>query len=261
MPFLPSLLEYTPQALETKLQLITSHLAEFQIIQKSPDEKIYLHLDFVLAEFAASRNIEPGNSPDVVLELIHKYFHDQKLVCNSHFMGSAKDTARVLEFFKTYNWNPNWKFVLYVGHEFVEEFEKEIKPLAISPSGEVHEPLSTPSASLPPLKRGNNQGQIPNRIKIGAWLDLDQYDLNTKFELQDYLLMTVYAGKSGQKLTEEVRLNTLNIIQKNPELSFTIDGGWAINDELKELNLDIKNKLSVVSYTSFWKEFEKLITK
>jgi hypothetical protein len=240
MPFLPSLLEYTPSALEAKLQLIKNHSGEFQAIQKSPDGKIYLHLDFVLQEFAASRSVEPGNGPQVVFDLIHKYFHDQKIVCNSHFMGSEADTAEVLEFLKTYDWNPNWEHVFYVGQKFVQDFETQLKL---------------------PLVKGLAAKLTGVTLKIGVWLDLDEYNLNTKFELQDYLLMTVFAGKSGQKLTEEVRMQTLKIVQKNPDVKFTIDGGWTVTDELNELEPVEINCLNIVSYSSFWKEFEKLVIK
>ena len=71
--------------------------------------------------------------------------------------------------------------------------------------------------------------------------------------------MTVYAGKSGQKLTEQVRLDTLQLIQKNPGINFTIDGGWAVTDQLEEINLVQKNKLNIVSYSSFWKELDQLL--
>jgi hypothetical protein len=245
MPFLPSLLEYTPADLQAKLELIQKNPTEFQQIQKVTDDKIYLHLDFVLPEFAADRNVQAGNGPDVVFGLINKYFRDKKVVCNSHFMSSAKDTADVLDFFQTYSWNPNWEYILYVGPEFVESFSV----------------LNKLETEIPLFPKGvaRSDGvldQIPNnpKIKIGAWLDLDQYDTETKFELQDYLLMTVFAGKSGQKLTPEVRSSCLKVVESNPNASFTIDGGWTVLDELSELKLEQKNKLNVVSYSSFWKE-------
>lgn len=245
MPFVPSLLEYSPRDLQVKLELIKNNLNAFNQIQAGVNDKIYLHLDFVLPEFATSRNVQPGNSPKVVFDLIDDYFQGQKVVCNSHFMGSKADTQIVLEFFQNYNWNPNWEYILYVGKEFVNEFESV---LPYSPSQIGYQPL--------------NKGQLPvqvSNLKIGMWLDLDQYDYKTKFELHDYLLMTVFAGKSGQKLTDKVRLNTLKIIQNNPEVAFTVDGGWTVVDDLKELGLEQKNILNVVSYSSFWNEFEKII--
>jgi hypothetical protein len=250
MPFLPSLLEYTPQDLESKLVLIKNNPIEFQTIQKAVDEKIHLHLDFVLPDFASERNVQPGNSPKIVFDLIHKYFHEQKVVCNSHFMGSPKDTSQVLEFFQSYNWNPNWEYILYVGQEFVANFN-------------LFKNSNTSDCHLERSERSYLVGEnTPNktRLKIGAWLDLDQYDIKTKFDYQDYLLMTVFAGKSGQKLTPEVRSNCLKVIENNPDINFTIDGGWTVLDELSELNFEQKNKLNVVSYSSFWKEFEKTIS-
>jgi hypothetical protein len=247
MPFLPSLLEYSPQALELRLQSITEHRSKFQVVQKSPNDRIYLHLDFVLPQFADSRSVEAGNSPEVVLVMIDQYFGDQKVVCNSHFMGLDKDVDEVLKFFETYSWNPNWEYIFYVGREFLADFESKFKIFTqdkVNLLGDLHITQS--------------QITVNPKIRVGVWLNFDQYNAETKFELKDYLLMTVFAGKSGQKLTEQVRLNTLKIVSKNPDVNFTIDGGWTVVDELAEISLEQQNTLAVVSYSSFWKEFEKL---
>ena len=63
--------------------------------------------------------------------------------------------------------------------------------------------------------------------------------------------MTVVAGKSGQKLTQENRQSALDLVQKFPQKKFLVDGGWSVG--WKE---DFDN-LEVVSYSGFWKEFEK----
>jgi hypothetical protein len=251
MPFLPSLLEYSLLDLQNKLELIKNNLAQVQFIQKSPDGKIYLHLDFVLPEFAASRSVQPGNDPKIVFDLINKYFKDQKIVCNCHFMGTKGDVDIVIKFFETYNWNPNWEYILFVGQEFVTEFE------------ELTLPLDKKESKQDSLATYYSNGLVAKptgvSIKIGTWLDFDQYSLQTNFEERDYLLMTVVAGKSGQKLTKEVRLNTLQLIQNNSDTNFTIDGGWAVTDILIELTDEQKNNLNVVSYSSFWKELEKVL--
>jgi Ribulose-phosphate 3 epimerase family len=236
MPFLPSLLEYSPQNLETKLELIKKYPQVFQIIQKSSDDKQYLHLDFVLPEFAAARDVQSGNSPKIVFDLVTKYFQDQQIVCNCHFMGSANDSTEVLKFFETYNWNPNWKYILYVDPAFVSQFLK----LGIVAKG--------------------LQNKTTN-VRIGTWLDLDQYSLDTKFELTNILLMTVYAGKSGQKLTDEVRSNCLKIVKSNSTIDFTVDGGWSVADETIELNKEQIATLNIISYSSFWNQFLELVNK
>ncbi len=223
MLFLPSLLEYSTASLQTKLELIKDNLTKFQAVQKSADQKIYLHLDFVLPDFAASRFVQSGNDPKIVFDLIDSHFYGQKVVCNSHFMGLTNDIKGVLAFFKSYSWNLNWEYILYVGQEFLQDFEQ--------------------------FKKFDN-------LKVGIWLDLDQYNVETKFELSDYLLMTVLAGKSGQKLAIDTRSKTLEIVKQNPNINFTIDGGWSVDDEVSELSLKQKNNLSVVSYSSFWKAFE-----
>jgi pentose-5-phosphate-3-epimerase len=230
MPFIPSLLEYSATELESKLLLIKNNSVEFAKIQKSTDSRTHLHLDFVLPQFAQSRGVEPGNSPEVVFDLISKYFKNSKVVCNAHFMGLKKDNLQLQEYFKNYDFNPNWEYILHFGSEFAQDFRD--------------------------FERSNSN------VQFGVWLDLgdwnDEYDVD-EHKTHNILLMTVIAGKSGQKLTPQNRLKALQFAIKNSNLNITIDGGWSVTDELLELK-DSKKQPTIVSYSSFWKELENLIT-
>ncbi len=237
MPFLPSLLEYTPQNLEIKLELIKDNLKDFRIIQKSSDNKIHLHLDFVLQQFAINRNIEPSNSLQIVFNMVNKYFGDQKIVCNCHFMGSFIDIMEILTYLKTKEatkeFNSNWEYMFYFGKDMI--------------------------GMIGYFDSMNNN----KNLKAGLWLDFDEWEIlkfsENFFNIKNYLLMTVIAGKSGQKLTSNNRSQALEIIKNNSDLNFTIDGGWSVGDELLELDMESKNKLSIISYSSFWDQFDTMI--
>jgi hypothetical protein len=223
MPFLPSLLEYTPQDLETKLKLICADKESFLRYQKSEDGKIYLHLDFVLSEFALSRNVGHGNIESTVFDLIEKYFADDQLYLSIHLMGLEKDLEFSFDFLldklSNYVFEYDWVGEIFVARDFVDEFKT--------------------------IEECSN-------FKVGEWLDLGEWNKETKFETnENYLLMTVVAGKSGQKLLEEDKNLMFEIANTYPESIFTVDGGW-------NLELEPKENLKIVSYSSFWKGFEAL---
>ncbi len=113
--------------------------------------------------------------------------------------------------------------------------------------------------------------------------------LKQELQITNYLLMTVVAGKSGQKLTAQNKQEVLEVVRKNPEIDFIVDGGWSLEfrSEIKNEELKIKNgrrdllveaeltpdlldrgdgcglkqelqNLQIVSYSSFWNEFSVL---
>jgi hypothetical protein len=218
MPFLPSLLEYTPQDLESKLKLICSDKESFMKYQKSDDGKIYLHLDFVLPEFALSRGVDRGNLESTVFDLIEKYFADDQLYLSIHLMGLDKDLEFSFDFLldklSNYVFEYDWVGEIFVAKDYVEEF------------------ITIEECS---------------NFKVGEWLDLGEWNKESKFEAdENYLLMTVVAGKSGQKLLEEDKSLMFEIAKNNPESNFTVDGGWNLESEPKE-------NFKIVSYSSFWK--------
>ncbi len=221
MPFLPSLLEYSPLELETKLKLICKDKPKFKEFQKSKDDKIHLHLDFVLPEFALSRNVAHGNLESTVFELLEKYFAEDELYLSIHLMGLHKDLEYSFDFLldklSNYVFEYDWVGEIFVPLVYVEEFKT--------------------------IEECSN-------FVVGQWLDLGEWNDETKFESeQNYLLMTVVAGKSGQKLSDENKDLTLKLASENPESKFTVDGGWS-------LEVEPKDNLQIVSYSSFWKGFE-----
>jgi hypothetical protein len=104
------------------------------------------------------------------------------------------------------------------------------------------------------------------KYKIGAWIDLNQWfktDENGKPQkpiildlpnIHSVLVMTVQAGKSGQKLTPDVEKALSKFVEKNSEMSyFVIDGGW--NKGKAQEFIDKNNPQSnvdFVSYSGFW---------
>jgi hypothetical protein len=221
MPFLPSLLEYSPQDLESKLKLICSDKESFLKYQKSEDGKIYLHLDFVLPQFALSRNVKQGNLESIVFESLEKYFADDQLYLSIHLMGLDKDLDFSFDFLldklSNYVFEYDWVGEIFVSRDYLDEFKT--------------------------IEECSN-------FKIGEWLDLGQWNKETVYETnENYLLMTVTAGKSGQKLLEEDKNLMFEIANTYPESNFTVDGGWNLESEPKE-------NLKIVSYSSFWKGFE-----
>lgn len=220
MPFLPSLLEYSPQELESKLELIRKDKEKFMEFQKSEVGKIHLHLDFVLPEFAISRSVEPGNLESKVFELLEQYFAEDQLYLSIHLMGLQNDLEFSFDFLldklSKYVFEYDWVGEIFVPKDYIEDFKT--------------------------IEECSN-------FKVGEWLDLGEWDSETKFEPDhNYLLMTVVAGKSGQKLSDENKALTLEIAEQNPESSFTVDGGW-------NLETQPKDNLQIVSYSSFWNNF------
>jgi pentose-5-phosphate-3-epimerase len=224
MPFLPSLLEYTNLDLDQKLTKIKNNQKNFLELQKSPDKKLYLHLDFVLPEFAKNRNVKPSNLESVVFELLEKYFGESDLYLSIHLMGTKND----LDF--------SFDFLLEKLSSLVFENENW--------TGEIFVP-ETEFVGFLDIQEYTN-------FRIGTWFDLGKYSPNSQFEnQQSYLLMTVLAGKSGQKLSTQTKTQTLQIVNQNPKSNFTLDGGWGLSQELPA-------NLSIVSYSTFWQEFDKV---
>jgi hypothetical protein len=220
MPFLPSLLEYSEQDLESRLKSIVAGKKKFMDFQKSVDGKIYLHLDFVLPEFAVSRSVQHGNLEEVVFDLLEKYFLEDQLFLSIHLMGLHNDIEYsfdfLLERLSRYVFENDWVGEIFVPAEYIEEY-KSI--------------------------------QECSNFKIGEWLDLGQWNAKTTFEAdENYLLMTVLAGKSGQQLSNENKNLAFEVASNNPESNFTVDGGWNLESETKQ-------NLKIVSYSSFWKGF------
>jgi pentose-5-phosphate-3-epimerase len=225
MFFLPSLLEYSKESLQEKLIITKANLEKFKNLQKSQNlQKSFFHLDFVLNEFAKDRKIMESLGLKDVVEVLKKYFVKENLDLSVHFMGSTSDLNSLTKVLAEFNFPKNWEITIFVPAKFVNYFGNNLKP---------------------------NQ-------KIGIWLDLEEwqnFDFRQNLDVKNYLLMTVKAGKSGQKLIPEIAKKTIEIAQNNVDLEFILDGGWSI--EFKNSDKNVK----IVSYSSFWKEFMQSLNK
>jgi pentose-5-phosphate-3-epimerase len=219
--FLPSLLEYSTESLTHKLDLILGDFEQFNKLTKSNNtKKIHLHLDFVLPQFAKDRFVMKSLSTDSLFEVLQSKCADKKLVLSLHLMGDSEDLATIYNFFESYSFNSNWEYLFFVPEKYID------------------------------LWQNSEFGKHQN-VESGIWLDLDQWQ-DHKLTAKNYLLMTVFAGKSGQKLTPEIQAKVLELVQKNPDKQFILDGGWSVDDT------NYPENCQIVSYSSFWKTFEAL---
>ena len=236
--FLPSLLEYSQLELIKKLELTNCQKSQFLKLT-SQKNQIHFHLDFVLKNFAHKRKVEPSLEFVEVCQTLESIFGLQRLNLSIHFMGDFEDVQKQLQVFLNQNTNKylnkNWIYTLFLPAHLLYQFEKAglIKPL-----------LNLNSKSF--------------NLSLGSWYDLDQWDQKTDFEAGFEicnstwtLLMTVFAGKSGQKLADNKKQQIFEIAQKNPSQKIIADGGWQLQDKSS-----LKN-LQMVSYSSFWNYFLK----
>ena len=217
--FLPSLLEYSTESLQQKLDLITIEITKFkQLTKTTGSDQISLHLDFVLPQFAKDRSVMKSLSPQSVFDTLETSFKDKQLSLSLHLMGDSEDLSEVYRFFESYNFNPKWEYLFFVPEKYSNLWQTA-------------------------------QFSQQKNIKTGIWLDLNEWQSNDLKASGDYLLMTVLAGKSGQKLTDEIKNKVLGLTKNHTEKNFILDGGWSVD------NSDYPENVKVVSYSSFWKNF------
>ena len=239
MLFLPSLLEYSSESLNRKLLEVKNRLNDFQKIQNplnNTDKKyaskkvnnpvgegsLAFHLDFVLPYFAKDRKVMTSLGLESILNELAKLFSDFNLDLSIHLMGTSEDLFEAHKFFLDYSFKQNWKYTVFVPEKYTSTFWP--------------------------------QTQIFSNYKVGIWYDLNDYSLN-KIEqnkaIENYLLMTVLAGKSGQKLNSSKQQLCLELCAKFADKKFIVDGGWGVDYK------NILTNLEVVSYSSFWNKFER----
>jgi pentose-5-phosphate-3-epimerase len=199
-----------PSLLEYSVESLETKLAHLR------DKKMLsLHLDFVLPQFAKDRNVMTSLSLNSVFSILGKTNKNQRLELTIHLMGTIEDLFESYKFFEKYAFNSLWNYKILIPAKYIQSWRNQIKN-----------------------KRKN--------VQIGAWYDLDELD-NIDFSAkQTNLLMTVKAGKSGQKLTSEIKKKAQLIAQKYPKSHFIFDGGW-------EWDFVSKRNVDHVSYSSFWK--------
>lgn len=261
---LPSLLEYSASDLNKRLDQINKLVNEGQffeqvyliddinekILPKDPAENmpLCLHLDFVLSQFAKDRSpILSSLGPNEIMNCLKLKFPKTALDLSIHLMGELEDLPAAWQYFDSLRKPKNWKMTLYLPYNQASGWRRSFK-----------------------------------KYKIGAWLDLTQWyqqeahdsktDSNlgnsknstTKiFDLKyikSLLVMTVVAGKSGQKLSPEIETALGKILVQNPQIEhFIVDGGW---DKSKATNFMTKNKPSAkvdfVAYSGFWRNIPEI---
>lgn len=218
---LPSLLEYSTEQIIEKLTIIRDNMMRFREITLQESD-IHIHLDVVLKQFAKDRHVMKSIYPSTSLGIITSYFETHKVYLTVHLMGTELDMADQYEYWNNVVLPKNVDIILYVPPSVFEYW-----------SGMV---------TRRNIERAWN-------CRVGVWLDLDEwqeYDQLTEY----VLLMTVYAGKSGQKRLDETKLHVQDFVQLFPHTQFIVDGGWAVDEE-NEFKENIK--VEIVSHSSFWK--------
>jgi hypothetical protein len=169
---------------------------------------IEFHIDLVYPEFAKSRAVMSS------INLTNNYNAiknlNQKCKVTVHFMGLLDDVPSLNSELKNLKMDKNIEFELYL-------------PTNIDPK------------------------MIQSNCVKYYWFDVDQYSLITKYGTPKILLMTVFAGKSGQSLTPENKQKALEIVKSRGVENVIVDGGWVLDD--------CKDGLRMVSYSSFWKSY------
>jgi hypothetical protein len=166
------------------------------------------HIDLVYPAFAKDRSVMSSIS----LTDNYKIIESLNLPCKVtiHFMGLLDD---------------------------VELINKELKSLKLNPK--IESELYIPINMDPKM--------ILTEIPKYYWFDVDQCEQIITKGTSKILYMTVFAGKSGQVLTEGNKTKALDIIKRRGAENVIVDGGWATTD--------CKSGLRMVSYSSFWKQF------
>ncbi len=212
----PSLLEYSIESLKNKLDNII--LKESKFIQLSNQNTICLHLDLVMKYFARERSILASLSFSSVWEIIFTKLSDKNLNLSIHFMGIEEDIANIYNFLEQIKIPKSWNVIMYLPTKYATSYQ-------------------------PILARNN--------LQIGEWYNLDQLkNFESKDSINEYLLLTVDAGKSGQKKTAWANKISRNVVKNNPNKNFLLDGGWKIGSKGQQNS-------QMVSYSSFWKLFDE----
>jgi pentose-5-phosphate-3-epimerase len=213
---LPSLLEYSIEKLEFKINLLKKH--KIPISRFQSQKNIAIHLDFVLPQFAKDRAIMCSLGLKSVFDLLLSHYNEEKIDLSIHLMGTLEDLSEAYKFFETYEFKTEWNFLILVPEKYTESWNTNIK-------------------------------KTTKNLRIGVWYDLDQWQKKVFEKRTTNLLMTVLAGKSGQKLETTTKELVESLVKSYPDSRFIVDGGWQVDDKVY-INTD------VVSYSSFWKSLE-----
>jgi hypothetical protein len=187
------------------------HIHTKEFMNLGNQEVMEFHIDLVYPEFAKSRSVMSSiNLTDNYNCIIGL---KSKCKVTVHFMGLLDDVSNLNKELKKLKLIKNIEFELYL-------------PTNIHPK------------------------MIESDCVKYHWFDVDQYDLIPKYGTPKILLMTVFAGKSGQVLTLENKQKALDIVKSRGVENVIVDGGWTIEECIDGLRM--------VSYSSFWKKYLSL---
>lgn len=207
----PSLLEYSKQSCQDKCKM----LAENQdlVLNLTRQTVLSLHLDVVFPYFAKQRQIVSSLSIDTLWSVLLTFFAKQKLALSVHLMAEILDLPEIEAFLNTVVIPENWQVLCLLDAQWN---------------------LSTAFSDR------------YSKIRFGYWLDCLDWQNYPFIQGNYYLLMTVFAGKSGQTKDKQVGQAAISIARKHADSQFLLDGGWSIQEKIDSPNIE------VVSYSSFW---------
>ena len=214
----PSLLEYSVESLQQKLDLLDQHRKYVSSLQSA--DILSLHLDFVLPQFAKDRSVMTSLKPHTVLENLNHKYRKSRINLTIHLMGELEDMLESFAYFDQHDFNTKWKYTVLLPEKFVSNWRSQIK-------------------------------KSQKNVVFGVWYDLGECKDKSFKIAQTYLLMTVLAGKSGQQLTQSIKETTKKLTLDFPNVHFILDGGWQIGEKSGK-NVDI------VSHSSFWKSLGEI---
>jgi pentose-5-phosphate-3-epimerase len=210
---LPSLLEYSVESLESKISRLEASQKLLYRLQET--NRLGLHLDFVLPQFAKDRSVLTSLSLCDVFNTLNNQYSSSKLYLSIHLMGETTDLLDSYKYFESYEFNNHWNYLILISEKYTTLWRKLIK------------------------NKGKN-------IRIGCWYDLDEWQAKKYTQNRTNLIMTVKAGRSGQQLKEDIKQKALDLGKRYPQAHFILDGGWGIDAK------SCKNQ-DIVSYSDFWK--------
>lgn len=220
--YFPSLLSYSLAELQSRCLLIRNNQDLFRTLTNQKKERIILHADIVLADFAKERNVKKSTDFAQVFEVIFAVFKLENVILQVHIMGQKQEELneirQVLKLSKKFG--ENIKLEVFIKENY-EEFEK--------------------------------QKVNDNSFKFYKWQDKNEWE-NGYLLSQKNLLMTVKAGVGGQ-LFEEQGVDFLKKTGKTEKI--ILDGGVKF-DTFEKLDMP---DFDAVMGSGFWQKFEEKIKK
>jgi pentose-5-phosphate-3-epimerase len=217
---IPSLLEYSIESLNKKLDLLSDPESKLTVLQDG--SHLSLHLDFVMESFAKDRSIMKSLGFATTISTLITKFKDAPLNISVHLMGETEDILQAFEYFEMMHIPMTWKLTLFVPEKFTNSWKHSV-----------------------------HEHDAQGKVEIGVWYDLGVWERLTELPINvnQFLIMTVFAGKSGQSRNDEYKQRAIDYALKYPDKHFIFDGGWKVLEaDQTPQNADI------ISYRDYWGE-------